>query len=773
MKKLPLLLLALFVLLIGLVSAAAPVINLTLPVNDSQVTDSSTVSYTFNVTGNATNWDCNLNISTTYEPFAYVTEKSLTGISNFSSTTTTGILTADGSHYWMLDCVSSSNSDWEHGVSGVFNYSLAVTAPEINLISPANLSTATDTTARIYTWIVNGSLDTYTCEINTSFDGAEGTFNSVKTITEVNNATPTTSSPGIQTDNGDVIWKVACYNPLDSSIDSVVSGWHNYTLSVLAPVVTLNLPTNDTFTNSDTVIFNWTVVGSDLSYGCDYWNSENGTWRNILNTNVNNGSSGIVKTRKNLPDREFNWWVNCTGETNTVLWNVSSNYTLTVDTINPDVTINPDTPSNYSWLRVNTTSIGLLVIDNNSDVCILDTTLNASGNVSIKTNPRGYGRESFFDYISGTAFNFSGFGEFNLSRNFTGLNATFEDNGTGSYIWSYWCNDSAGNVARSNNMTIFFDTINPGLFNFTAVWTTPGYHRIINRSVVSDYTPELQWDLSIEANFSHYNITFFTNLTKEIIGVQKSVTGRTTNRTNMSVLSADTAYFIDITAYDLAGNSITATSSSNVTGGDFQYNTTSLCRDLNSGWNICGNLGNDRVLSQFLNETGATVASYFNHTNEFVSYVDGGNNGDRIVPSGEAVFMFMGSADSWSDSVHNFSATQRQAINGTSSDLEIITTLRNESNTDWNIVIALKRGLSTTFQEIDFTLNGDGAVILSLNVTGFSKYNNSADVGNKYTGYIANVSFSNDTAVEFGDTIWMFLGDISVKNLTFNWSAIS
>ena len=758
-KLLPLTLLIL-ICYIGLVSATAA-INQSSPLNASTVTTSSAVAFQFNVTGNASDYTCRLNVSSTSLTSGWEVKSTPTFVSNATPTTLTAILLPNGETWYMIDCTSTDGT--EVGASLIFNYSMNVGAPTVTLNTPTNGSTEVDSTSQRYNFTVSGILDTFTCEINTTTGGQDGTYTSVKTITGVLNNTATLSSPGIQTANGDINWRVVCYNPLDSDIDTGTSGRFNYTINVASPTVTQNLPSDRSFTQSNSVTFNWTVSGAGDTYDCDLWTDEDNTWQTVLTaTTINNGSS-TAKTRNGVLENNITWNVNCTDNDNTPLGAVSGNRSFIVDLTDPVVSINK--PSDNLWYSANETNISLTVIDDNPLECILLTTMNSSSN---DTDTRGFGNEvNQSSYTNNTAFSFVGFG--------AGSTSNFGDDGTGAYVWNYNCSDSSGRgTVLSSNRTLFIDTVAPSTFGFIQLLTSPGKQNLSNMSVSSDYTPELTWGSTTELNFSRYEVTFYTDLTKQTVGVTNNVTTRTLVQTNISTLSANTAYFIDITAYDEAGNSI------NATGADWQYNTTSICHDLNDGWNICGNLGNNRVLSAYLNDTDASVVAYFNDTNQFETYVLGGDGGDVTVPGGQPVFFFMGSVDIWEDSVHNFTATLNCensqetdcVVGGIQSSL--VSVLRNTTNTDWNPEVVLNPNLVTTFQQLDYDLNGNSSHIGStLNITFFSKYNNSASIGSKYTTYVSNISFNNDTSVNFGDTIWFFFGDINSVNRSINWSDIN
>ncbi len=753
-KIIPIMILALVTLLVGVLSAEAAAmditVNLTLPVNDTVATDSSTRTYTFNVSGNSTIYDCDLNVSTTLNG-VYTIIKSVTEIVNNSASTITETLPrANGAVYWLMDCIGNNG---DRGGSRIFNYSLNVVAPTVSLIYPANESTHSDTSLRIYGFNVSGGKESYTCEVNTT-KIFEDSYTSIKTILEVPNGTVWVNTTGIMSENAGWDWRVWCYNALNEDADMGVSTRFNYSLEVQEPLVILNAPTNRSFLNQTSVDFNWTVTGAGGSFDCELINDEDGTLTSVGTfTSISNGSSKTTTRPITNNDRLIQWSVNCTDTINTVLSNQSQNFSFTIDITDPVVTIGSLVPGAGAWLTSNAslaTQIYWTIVDTNADTCQLISTLNSTTNAT-----SGYG-------IIHTQTGLSNNSVVNDTLIF---NATFGDDGTGLYIWNYMCNDTAGHKTRlAANRSFYIDTVNPTAFNMGDLFTTPGYHNISNGSTTTELTPEINWTATTDLNFSRYEINFYTTPAKTTVGVQKNVTTIGTTKTNMTPLTVNTEYYLQIETYDLAGNSISATVK------DIYYNTTDLCRTLDVGWNICGNLGESLSLSSFLNDTGATSTAYFNTTNQFVTYVDGGNNGAVQVPLGSPVFMFFGAAATWETSVHDTDFITR---GGNVGDL---TTLRNQSNTDWNIVVIPQRNMSMTIAQFEYDLNTNNSAIerFFLNVTAFSKFNNTAPNGSKYTPYVANISFNNDTRVEFGDTIWIHIND-EIKNLDtviINWSNI-
>jgi len=519
---------------------------------------------------------------------------------------------------------------------------------------------------------------------------------------------------------------------------------------------------NATYQTSSTITYGFNVTGNQSTYDCDLYTTENGssgqTTHRIVVTNYptsNNTNTNFV-ARTDVADgtgtTNYTWAVFCNGLTDpTGAWSV--NNTFGVDATDPVVTINYPT-SNGAWYTTNTAPrIGLTVADLNADSCVLKTNLNTSSNYS-----GGYVTNfEIYSYTNNTAFNFT---KINSSN-------AWDDNNTGAYLWEYECNDSAGNSASlGSNYTFYIDTVAPTAFAFsTSLWRTDN-RNLSNATTATDYTPQIGWGATTEFNFSRYEVYYF----KDAYGIYNSttdlfdnVTTRTTVAHNISTLAADSDYFILVTAYDLAGNSV------NMTTKNYKYSTDSTNRELAAGWNIIGNVGNAFNLSDLRIWTGATTVSYWNSTHEWQSHVSGGSYGAVSVGAGDAALIYMASATTLSDLIWNTTAVEE----------ELTHNVTNQTASDWNLMMMRDDDDDKTLQELDRYLNcvpiGTGcgsSANNGTNVTYMSVYNNSASSGSKYIPFVGNWSINNATPLTFGNIVWMFL-DASSSDITINWTAVS
>ncbi len=535
---------------------------------------------------------------------------------------------------------------------------------------------------------------------------------------------------------------------------------------IAATVVNLDpeaILANATISSSASITHNFNVTGNQSIWACYLYSDEDGSsgagnWtQKQVDSGVTNNTNTNFSIRQNVADSAgpvYDWDIKCNATTNRLGdWGASSNDTVSsgerqygVDTTNPN--ISSLSPSSGAWQTNAAAIITIVVIDNNANNCTLTTTINKTGNTTYASmtvqTPEAY--------TNNTQLNFSGFdtGETNLS-----------DNGTGAYRFNVSCDDDAGNIATASTRTFYVDTTAPsgGIDFDTSLWRTDN-RALYNGTTATDYTPQVGWNETTELNFSRYEIDFC------IIGGgcnQTNITTKATLSTNVSTLLADTSYQINITAFDLAGNSLAITTQSG-----YKYSTDSTNRALLAGWNIIGNVGNAFTLSEILNWTGATTTSIWNSTHQFKSHVTGGSFGTTSVTAGNTVLIFLSSSTTLSDLIWNTSAINVASHN-----------ITNQSASDWNLVMNRNSTDSKTFQDIDSYVNcvnltaGCAAGLnTDANVTFFSAYNNSASSGSKYIPYVGNWSINNGTTLGFGNTVWLFLGDDATSTLTLDWTII-
>jgi len=565
-------------------------------------------------------------------------------------------------------------------------------------------------------------------------------------------------------------------------------------------VVTLNSGgtlTNNSYQTSSTITHYFKVTGNQSAYSCYLYSNENGTYgvgswqQKEWISNVANASNTSFSNRLNVADvykTAYTWDVFCNA-TNDVDgdWGIDSNASnasgftnYSVDTVSPTIGLIDTNGTNVSaisgrWFggtyKNDTVLIMALVNDTNADTCLLFSTFNyTTGGVKTFSNANINATDSK-SYANNTAFMFP---RINNS-------VAWIENITGKYIWMIRCNDSAGYVTDSANQTIYVDSTVPTAFNFSTYYFKTDHGMILtNGSTSTDYTPQISWNNTYDTNFSRYEITFYRdaygtfNSSEDVqlnVTCGSNICGNSSNSTtvttpyNMSTLAGDKAYWINIVAYDLAGNSL------NMSTIHYKYTTDSTNRALKAGWNIIGNVGNSIMLTTLLSYSGATTVSWWNQTHEFLSHVSGGANNDSSVPSGDAALLYLAADTNYNDMVWNVSAF----VN------DIRFNLTNRTTSNWSLTVVknssyVNTSVGTNFQKIDMSLNQvwntsnlTASANWCSNVTYMSFYNNSAGTGAKYVPFVANWSINNASAFEFGNVIWMYY-DAAGINQTLDWS---
>lgn len=527
------------------------------------------------------------------------------------------------------------------------------------------------------------------------------------------------------------------------------------TVVTLDSLGTLN---NGSYQDTQTIPYNMKVTGNSSTWTCILYGNENGTngvgsWRAIVtDSGVSNNTNTTLATRSSVAEVTgllYNWDVFCnsTNDTvgdwgagsNTSQTNVAGNMTFGVDVTDPTITV---TPADVAWQTTSSATITATVVDNNPNTCIITSTINTTSNTTQAST--AYAGQA---YTNATALNFTGFDS----------TTDMADNNTGAYQYSVACTDDAGNSVSVATRTFYIDTVAPSAFSLLSAATDSGYN-IPNGTSSTDYTPTLTWNLTTELNFSRYEIWMNSSVNTINVSTKATVSSVT------GTLGADKTYSdIYLMAYDLAGNSVKSGVSWNT------YSTDSTGRGLLSGWSTIMNTGNAKNLSDYLTQTSATTACILNSTHDFVCFTSGGSDGDTEVPSGEAYFVYLATASTYSDAVTNVTAV------GVGSTFN----LTNQTTTDWNINCNRDATDTSgkTLQEIDSYVNCNAldsgcspGANNATNIDRMSYYDWDAGT-TKYVGYRGNWSINNDTVIDVGECAWMFM-NTAASTVVFNWTAV-
>lgn len=175
--------------------------------------------------------------------------------------------------------------------------------------------------------------------------------------------------------------------------------------------VSLNQPTNNSFTNSTSIEFNWTCWGSFTSYNANL------TIDDVLNTSdiLTLNNTPTTQIINDFTEGTHNWSIYCYNATG---WEVSENRTFSVDLTPPSVTLDEPINTTYIGSAINlnlTTSDALSGINTSSCFYTLNgvpTTIPSCNNLSIPLS------DGFYS-INVTVFDNAGNSNTSYTINFT------------------------------------------------------------------------------------------------------------------------------------------------------------------------------------------------------------------------------------------------------------------------------------------------------------------------------------------------------------------
>ncbi|MCX6770174.1 MAG: hypothetical protein NT051_05900 [Candidatus Micrarchaeota archaeon] len=293
------------------------------------------------------------------------------------------------------------------------------TAPTINLMSPANRTNTTNSSA---TFVFNAT-DILPLNCSLYIDGAFVAEN-----TSVTNNTATSWATSVAA-NANHSWVVRCSDALGNTGSSATS---YITVDTLAPTVTLNAPAVYLNTSIKNVVFSDLL----LPYGTITCNLTIDGAVNRSDLSVANNTAYNTTATSNFSDGNHNWSVTCWDGLNNT--NTPVTQVFTVDTVAPEVT--PVSPA----VAANLTTANVSFVFNATDA--LATTM--SCNLSIK------------GIVNKTVSATNGANTVYATSNFS----------DGGYNWTVSCWDNALNINSSmaaRNFTV--DTTAPAVYLMSPV----------------------------------------------------------------------------------------------------------------------------------------------------------------------------------------------------------------------------------------------------------------------------------------------------------------
>ncbi|MFC1648284.1 hypothetical protein ACFL1B_02385 [Nanoarchaeota archaeon] len=325
----------------------------------------------------------------------------------------------DGTYIWNVLCLDlASNSAF-----ATANYTVKVDTqvPEINLESPANNTHENTTNNILFKYNVTDTMTGIaSCEIimdNTVQDNDNS-------ITEGISQNFT-----LFVENGQHNWSINCtdQNGFESASDQ-----YNLSVSVIfesdPPVIIPNYPGENAFVQSSTISFNYTPGDASGLENCSiYIDSQ----RNFTNSSPVNNMPNYF-TVAGFSDTSYDWQIECF-DNNTYAQDTSDTRTVTIDTINPTISLNM--PGNATFVQTSTQTFNYTPADTNLENCSLYADFFDETFQEIENN----------DTITSSVPNY-----FTRNQN------------DGIYIWNIRCWDRSGrNAFDSQNNTVYVDVYSP------------------------------------------------------------------------------------------------------------------------------------------------------------------------------------------------------------------------------------------------------------------------------------------------------------------------
>ncbi len=415
---------------------------------------------------------------------------------------------------------------------------------------------------------------------------------------------------------------------------------------------------------------------------------------------------------------------------------------FTLNTAVPIVTL--DAPLNNSFSPTTSPDFNVTMLDDNPSACYSFLSKKDGFNATINLTRT--------DVVNGTSLNLT------VPRD-----TPMSD---GVYYFNVGCNDTFGRRvnASSELLKITVDTLPP---------KGPGLISKIHQTNNTNRFPELKWVESEESNFSRYLVEaiYFNN---NSVAFEVNVTPKTTVEVNVN-LSANLAYYFNVTAFDRAGNS---NSSGNTTEG-LRYFVDPICGILSNGWSTCGATWTfPKNLSQIGDETDAIFVSIWNSSHQWATcnyaqnpegqhcnvqvnistpYNRNGSdeNENPFDPSiNHAVWIYVNETTDWRN--------RTWVADARSSNF----TLTNASGIGWNLEGMYVRN-GKTFGEMAYEVSVNATIsLLSL------PYLNGTSRPYVNKGLFRGIN--NDTVIPYGNSLWLFYNDThavtaAVQNTTYNY----
>ena len=498
----------------------------------------------------------------------------------------------------------------------------------------------------------------------------------------------------------------------------------NRTINVeYPPLVTINKPANNNWSQTQTATLSWTVTSafdSGIAYSTRIWTNESGTWNPRTGAIQATNDTTVTKTYFFNEKSNIVWSVQASQSNDANVFNFSVNRTIRIDATNPVISV----ATTNRTTNDNTPEINATATDNNIAALIVST--NFSG-----TWKANYTNTSVISGVQANYFNSSAIAD-------------------GFYIWGIRVNDSSGRTTDTINYSLIVDTTAPTISVVTNVSVVD---KCDQRNITFTTSEATTSTLAYDTDVNVADGTLITNsnlITSHGLILDFDANGEIT-------------YYFNISATDLAGNLVTPTTQTT-----FQT-PARVC----AGWSQYAVYDSFINLSTVQNQSGADLVYFWNATNqEWVFKTAGLTTNDGVEIGFDTAYHV----------VHLFENTNSTWLRNTTNSGVFdynVSSVNNFINVPqyYNFGNLTESFGNTTFRFPSFiNVSANNFTLFGpFNITFFAGYNNTAQ---DYVSHIFNFTWANVTILEpcpnraFKETCMETFWVASDFNVTWNGTAI-
>jgi len=314
---------------------------------------------------NSTNNQLNINctISDTNLDSCWWTNNS--GKNNYTLASCVNITTetwADGTHNLIIYANDSLNNQNSSSVT----FTIDTTAPSLSIVHPVDLASYSTSTISLNYTVSDSGIGLNTCWFRND--------------TDINNITIACGTNTSISQGADGTYNI--YMWANDTLGNEVSDSHQYTISTLAPAISLVNPSNEEILNTQTLWFNYTASDSNGVDTCQLWGNWSGGWH-LNQSNVHGGDTSVDVNEGNftqiIADGLYKWNIWC-NDTNPTADFSATNLTFLIDSTYPLIDFDAQTPTNntnstdtnlyvnITYTEINLDSIVFLLYDSSGEV---------------------------------------------------------------------------------------------------------------------------------------------------------------------------------------------------------------------------------------------------------------------------------------------------------------------------------------------------------------------------------------------------------------------